>query len=168
VPTTGVSDDVPATPLFEWALTGAGWATATLRLGDAQPVEMVASYLHDSLRDVAGALIALDGGAKEVRVVLMDEPGEHHVVMRRASANELEIEVRWFEDWASWNMHPLKDYATIARGVVRWRTFRGCIVSCMQRLLAEVGADGYRKRWVRHDFPTEELGRLEDPGSTDT
>src|SRR5215471_2845322 len=99
--TTSVPVDVPGTPLFEWALTGTGWATATLRLGDAQPVAMVASYLHDSLRDLAGALIALDGGAKEVAVVLMDEPGEHHVVMRRVGENELEIEVRWFEDWAS-------------------------------------------------------------------
>ncbi len=162
MPTTNAHDDVSAKLLFEWALTGTGWATATLRLGDTQPVVMVASYLHDSLRDLAGALIALDGGAEVARVVLMDEPGEHHVLMRRVGESDLEIEVRWFDDWASWNMHPPEDYTTIARGVVRWRTFRGAIVSCMQRLLGELGAEGYRKRWVRHDFPTEELKRLEE------
>jgi hypothetical protein len=70
----------------------------TVRLGDGEPVVMVASYLHDSLRDLAGALIAFDDGGKEVRVVVMEEPGEHHLVMRRAGESDLEIEVRWFED----------------------------------------------------------------------
>jgi hypothetical protein len=58
-----MTSDGPDTPLFDWALTGSGWAKATLRLGDAPSVVMTASYLHDSLRDLAGALIALDGGA---------------------------------------------------------------------------------------------------------
>ncbi len=152
---------MPDTPLFDWTLTGTGWAMATVCLGDRQPVSMVASYLHDSLRDLASALIALDQGAKEVEVVLMDEPGEHHVVMRRASEIEIEIEVRWFEDWASCKMHPLDGYTVIARGVVRWRTFRGSVVSSMQRLLKVLGADGYRTKWVQHEFPAEELRRLE-------
>jgi hypothetical protein len=161
MPTIRENGEAPGTPLFEWALTGSGWATATMRLGDGQPLEMTASYLHDSLRDLAGALIALDEGSKEVQAVLMAKPGEHHVVMRRAGEAELEIEVRWFADWASWNMHSLDDYETVARGVVRWRKFRGCVVSCMRRLLGELGPEGYRKKWVEHDFPVQELARLE-------
>jgi hypothetical protein len=91
----------------------------------------------------------------------MDEPGEHHLVMRRSGDGEVDIEVRWFADWASWKMHSLEDYETVARDVVRWRTFRGCVVSCMQRLLRELGADGYRAKWVEHAFPAAELARLE-------
>jgi len=65
-------------------------------------------------------------------------------------------------DWASWGMHghDHDDYSTVVGGKVRWKTFRGCVVSVLQRLLDELGEAGYRAKWVEHDFPIEELRRL--------
>lgn len=36
-----VQSDAPQTPLFDGALAGPAWATATVRMGDAMPVVMV-------------------------------------------------------------------------------------------------------------------------------
>lgn len=79
-------------------------ATVTLQCAD-QRVEMTASYLHDSLRDLASAARALVGGAAEVRVLFMDEPGEHELILRRAGEDAVEVEVLWYDDWKSWKMH---------------------------------------------------------------
>jgi hypothetical protein len=67
---------------INYELEHAGWATVTLECG-GQQVTMAASYLHDSLRDLARASHSLVEGAEEATVVFMSEPGEHHVVMRR-------------------------------------------------------------------------------------
>ena len=61
---------------FDYKLDGAGWATATLSC-DEQRIEMTVSYLHDSLKDMASAVLAILNGAVEVKVIFMDEPGEH-------------------------------------------------------------------------------------------
>jgi hypothetical protein len=159
-----MSDDPSRPPLFDWQLTGRGWATATFRLdpdGDATVIPAI-SYLSDALRDLADALVALDGGTADVRVVLMHEPGQHDVLVRRVSERDVELEIRRYEHYVLGRTSATsRPFELRARGTVRWRTFRGCVVSVLQRLLREHGREGYRAAWGNADFPMEALTRLE-------
>jgi hypothetical protein len=127
---------------LNYGLENAGWATVTLECGD-QRVEMTASYLHDSLRDLTAAASALATGAAEARVVFMDEPGEHELILRRAAGDTVEVEVLWHDDWKSWNMsnspatRKLLGSSTVAH-------LRGQVLSELKRLLREHGEAGYR------------------------
>ena len=147
--------------MLKYGLTGAGWATVTLECGD-QTVEMTASYLHDSLSQLARAARDLGKTGSE-SVVFMDEPGEHHLLLRQANDEVAEVEVVWFDDWKSWN-EPVGPAQRKLLGVVRVAEFREQVISELRRLLHENGEEGYRKKWIQHDFPVEELRELEAAG----
>jgi hypothetical protein len=36
------------------------------------------------------------------------------------------------------------------------------VLSCLHSLLDEHGVEGYKQRWVNHDFPIEEFERLQN------
>src|SRR5688572_30658151 len=88
---------------LHYDLHNAGWATVTVECGD-EKVEMTASYLHDSLRDLAAGARVLVRKGTEAAVVFMDEPGEHQMVVRRISDKEVDLEIWWYDDWRSWNI----------------------------------------------------------------
>jgi hypothetical protein len=143
---------------FDYRLEGAGWAAANVACGD-ESVCMVASYVHDSLRDIASAALALCRGAREVTAIFMDEPGEHHVVLRRLDEDVVEIEVFWHDDWTSWGMSK-GEPSRVLRGRTRLAHVRGQVLSALQRIREEEGPDGYKAKWGRHEFPANELDEL--------
>jgi hypothetical protein len=120
---------------------------------------MAASYLHDSLQDLASAARALVRGATEVKVVFMDEPGEHELIFRRADEG-IEVEVLWYDGWKS-----LKSHNGQAKRKLLGRTtvahVRGQVLSELRRLLRENGEAGYQARWIKHVFPAAEMRTLE-------
>lgn len=144
---------------FQYILHRAGWATAILSCQD-QAVEMTVSYLHNSLRDLASAVIALVNGATEVSVIFMDEPGEHRLVLRRKDQTTVSLEVRWYEDWYSWGIGR-SDFETRFSGVTRLVHLRGQVLSTLKQILDEYGEVGYQQMWCRHKFPIEELRQLQ-------
>ena len=147
---------------LHYDLHDAGWAAVTVECGD-QRVEMTASYLHDSLGDLASAARALARGGTEATVVFMDEPGEHQMVLRRINDKDVEVEIMWYDDWRSWKMHD---------GPGRRRLFgkttvahvRGQVLSELRRLLHENGEAGYLEKWGEHLFPMAEMLDLEEAG----
>jgi hypothetical protein len=147
---------------LKYSLEAHGWATVTLECSE-QRVEMAASYLHDSLRDLASAARAVTRGAAEVKVLFMDEPGEHELIVRRTDEDTAELEVVWYDGWKSWGMYSgtgqRKLLATASVAHVRGQVF-----SELKRLLKEHGEDGYRERWGEHDFPLSEMRDLERAG----
>jgi len=145
---------------LNYALEDAGWATVSLECGE-QRVEMTASYLHDSLRDLASAAKAIAAGRPEVRVVFMDEPGEHQLVWRRMAGDTVEVEVLWYDDWKSLELSNSKGVRKLL-GATTVAQVRGQVLSELQRLLRENGEAGYREKWVEHDFPAEQLRELEE------
>src|SRR5260370_33483703 len=161
---TGAAADpnVIRTMRLHYGLEDAGWATVTLESAD-QRVEMAASYLHDSLRDLASAARALVGGAAEVRVVFMDEPGEHELIMRRASATAVDVEILWHGHLESWKMEGGQGKRKLL-GSTSVADVRGQILSELKHLLHENGEAGYRRKWVEHDFPVAEMRELEEAG----
>jgi len=74
---------------------------------------MTVSYLHDTLAEFITAANLLLKGAPDARVIAMDEPGEHLVHLQAFSAANLAIEIRWFKDWASWNLITEKEFEVV-------------------------------------------------------
>ena len=153
---------VVRTMRLHYELHDAGWATVTLECGD-QKVEMTASYLHDSLRDLASAARALSSGAAEARVVFMDEPGEHQMLVRRTNDKDLELEILWYDDWQSWKMHDGPGTRRLL-GRTSVAHVRGQVLSELRRLLRENGESIYLEKWAEHPFPMAEMRDLEEAG----
>lgn len=143
---------------FDYVLDGTGWATATAVVG-VREVAMTVSYLHDSLGQLADAVLGLAVGEDEAVVVFMAEPGEHHLVLRRAGEG-LAVEVRWFKDWASWGMYPPDRYEVVAAGECSLAEFSEQVVAALDRVLTEHGVEGYKAKWGEHEFPMAAFERL--------
>lgn len=141
-----------------YTLHEAGWATVEIRCGNAT-VEMRASYLHDSLYDLLSAAKAIASGAGEVTVVLMDEPGEHHLNVRRLTGGRIAFEVIWFDDWQSWGIgrSPGKTVLSCQTTIAH---LRGQVLSAARAIIDDYGMEGYRQKWLEHDFPIEQYEDL--------
>jgi hypothetical protein len=144
---------------FAYTVGEAGWADVHIECGDAV-VNMTASYLHDSLRDLLSATTAIVRGAPEAAAIFMDEPGEHHLKLRRLEAGQIEIEVLWYNDWHSWGIGPSTS-SSVLRCETRVAHLRGQVLSAARQIINELGAAGYRAKWQEHDFPLQQLAELE-------
>ena len=143
---------------FSYVLTGSGWAEVVLE-GPNGTARMVASYLHDSLRQLAEATADLVCGATSASVTFMDEPGEHQLMLSR-QGSQLLYEVRWYRDWASWDMYPKDRFDVRLSGSCAVAAFSASVLDNLQTLLATHGLEGYEQRWVEHPFPSQALTRL--------
>jgi hypothetical protein len=139
-------------------LEGAGWAMARIQDGEHK-VDATVSYLHDTLRDLGEAACAMRDEAESARVVFMDEPGEVQLLLARHD-DVLDYELRWFDDWNSWGMHPDDKFQTIFRGSMTVARFCDEVRKELEALLAEHGEDGYKQKWLEHEFPTDLLREL--------
>ena len=143
---------------FIYTLDGTGWATATLIVGD-QTVLMTVSYLRDSLRELANAVLHLRNGESKATVVFMDEPGEHHLLLKRVG-DDVNIEVIWFDDWASWKLKPDAEPKSVFIATVPLADFLPAATKALTILLNTFGLEGYKKKWVEHEFPLAEYQKL--------
>jgi hypothetical protein len=144
--------------VFEYTVRGAGWATATFRFDEADAIIVHVSYLHDSPRDLARALLALDRCGDEIGVAFVEEPGTVLLIMQRDD-DRIRLELRRFDTWVTqWPADD--DFEPLGSRTMRWRTFRGAVVSALQRVWSEHGALDYETKW-HHAFPVEELRALE-------
>jgi hypothetical protein len=142
-----------------YILDGTGWATVTL--DDAgREISMTASYLHDSLGELAQAALLLRDGGTAATVVFMDEPGEHHLVLERVGVDDLRIQIRWFNDWASWEMYPADRFDTVLETHSTCQDFIAAVINVLDNVLNQWGIDGYKAKWVEHPFPIEKHGLL--------
>lgn len=144
---------------INYSLGRAGWAFATVS-NNAEYVEMTASYLHDSLRDLALCGIALLKGADRASTVFMDEPGEHHLLFKREGENNVHYEVRWYDDWASWDIYPIDKYKVVITGSSTLNQASDEILKVLREVFDKHGNEEYKKLWIEHDFPEQELREL--------
>lgn len=141
-----------------YVVGAAGWATAAIACGDAR-IEMPVSYLQDSLRDLLSAANAISSGAREITVVFMDEPGEHHLHVRRIDDERIILSAIWFSDWTSRDeggsagTRVLSCESTVAH-------FRGQVLAAARAILDEHGLEGYRELWREYEFPLEQYEQL--------
>lgn len=147
---------------LRYELQDAGWADVTVECA-GQEVVMTASYLHDSLRGLALAARAVACGAPEARVIFMDEPGEHELVMCRQPDGVVALEIVWYDGWKSWNLGSASGQTKLS-GPTSVAHVRGQVLSEMRRLWEENGEAGYLVKWVEHPFPLAEMKALEEAG----
>lgn len=158
---------------FDYKLDAAGWATATLGDGNRE-IAMPVSYLHNSLEQLVGAILALSDGREESSVVFVDEPGEHLVLFRRTDGDAVAVEVRWSDDWVRWkwgiwgiddsmenqSVNTQTSYHIVLEASTTVAELRSLVVAAMGRILTQFGVQGYKIKWRAHDFPLELYEKL--------
>jgi len=141
---------------ISYVLHNAGWAMATFS-HENEHREMIASYLSDPLAEMTQAAVCLLQGSDSVKFSFDDEPGEHRCIVTRADA-DVQIRVLWFDElWSGLPDERGKQVFLCRCSVPR---FCGEVLSCLQRILAEHGIEGYKQRWVNSDFLSERFERL--------
>lgn len=137
---------------FQYDLGSAGWASVTIS-DDSHSATMAVSYLHDSLGELTNAMNLLLKGGVESRTIFMEEPGEHLMSLINRRDDELEIEVRWFKDWASWNMNSKKDYDVVFKQTTSLFEFANKVCDNLDNIYFNEGIEGYKEKWIEHDYP---------------
>ena len=141
---------------FSYELEGKGWSRARLRIGERR-AEVTASYLSDALRDLMAATLAIVEGADQASVSWAEEPGEYRWALRRASGNQMELRVKWFDKLLTRRTEGSLHFDASCDV----NAFAAAIGLAARTLLQELGADGYARQWGKHDFPLSELRALE-------
>lgn len=136
-----------------------GWANVKFT-NHLRGVNMTVSYLHDTLTDFIRAANLLLKDSKEAKVLLMDEPGEHMIYLQSTDNVNLNIEIRWFKDWASWDLATEKEFETVFSTKDTIKNFSTQIFENATRILTDYGLEGYKAKWIEHDFPINEFDTL--------
>ncbi len=143
---------------LNYILKNAGWAVFEISNGQ-ETLSFDISYLHDSLKNLAESAIDLKTKS-EKSVVFMDEPGEHWLVLKRGDNYTFNYELRWYEDWANWNLINIEKYAIVLKGVTTLPKYINEIRKILIQIFEEFGPEQYKQMWVEHDFPIEEYEKL--------
>tara|TARA_R110002073_G_scaffold336260_2_gene531480 strand:- start:28131 stop:28634 length:504 start_codon:yes stop_codon:yes gene_type:complete len=159
---------------LNYKLTGQGWATCEIELGD-QRATVTASYLSDALGQLVTATLLLRQGAHISSASFDEEPGEYRWVFdcyKSPSDETSGIRVRIYEFEELWAHKPASEGAKILDGVVQTEVFYRSMLDMIEEVIAEYGEEGYEDKWDGEEskFPTivyNELTRLIDvwPGA---
>lgn len=134
-----------------------GWAV--LEIGDMEKaVTLNISFFHDSLKELAQSAIVLRS-KDETSVIFMDEPGEHKLILKKNGKNII-YELRWYKEWASWNLLSEDNYETVLSGTTTLSKYINLVRENLIRIRNEEGLEGYKKKWSKHDFPLIEYELL--------
>jgi len=143
-------------------LTGSGWSECYIQIGE-QSAHLSASYLSDAFGDLLNAVVGLMNGAKETTASFEEEPGEYRWRFRQMPPDKVNVRILKFDD--IWAKRPDEQGKTILEAECRLRTFAGAVLSASQRVLQEHGLEGYKDKWIEHEFPLDlqqQLKRLLD------
>ena len=143
---------------IEYHVENAGWAIGRIGNGE-KTIEFDISYLNDSLKELAES--AIDIKTKNTKsVIFMSEPGEHKLVLQKNIENKIEYELRWYLDWASWDLISESDYKTVLKGETTIPNYinevRNVLIKIMEKLSPEI----YKEKWKEHEFPSLEFNKI--------
>jgi hypothetical protein len=99
-------------------------------------------------------------GAPDAKVIAMDEPGEHLIYLQSLDAKTVVIEIRWFKDRASRNMITEKEFEVVFKCHDTILNFSTEIFNTANGILDKHGMEGYKEKWIEHDFPIDKYNRL--------
>jgi hypothetical protein len=142
---------------LRYDLTGSGWSECTVRIDDVAAT-VTASYLSDALDELCRAVADVLRGDATARASFDEEPGEYRWIFDRAGADRLRVRILMFNEYDGGR--PDNEGTSVFDAECRLRTFAGALLSELQRLLSEYGEDGYRGRWIEHEFPTRRIAQL--------
>jgi hypothetical protein len=141
---------------FSYRLTGFGWSEA--RIADATgEATVTASYLSDALRDLVDAVCVITEGKLESRCSWDEEPGEYRWIFNRDS-NAARLKILVFDEL--WSDKPDTEGRLIYTTEQPILRLARLVLSECQRLLNDLGEDGYHREWGAHPWPTTSIDRL--------
>lgn len=145
--------------LFEYRVVRLGWAQVLV--GDERDdlIVLCSSVAGNRLGELLSAMTSVLNGAPEARCSWHAEPREFRWIMRRA-ADKVELRVLTFHDWMADEPDDVGRavFATTQPAV----TIAQAFVDAAQRVLDELGEDGYARQWNQDDpFPLPALRDLQ-------
>ena len=146
--------------ILRYTVDDAGAARLVINEGE-KLVSAPASYEHDSLRDLLAGTVAILEGASQVGIVLVDEPGEGHLNIRRVERGRIELQLVRHSGWkvwdgTSWARPGSKADVRFSCASTLWELREQLLASC-EAIAAQFGARSDRRR---REFPLELLERL--------
>ena len=142
---------------FAYELVGIGWAAARITHGD-QTAQITASYLSDALGDLLLAVWTLTEGETDARCTWDEEPGEYRWLFHRGG-DSVYLHVQEFGEL--WGGRPDEQGRTVFQGDVPLRSLVVAVAAAAVGVEKQYGHEGYRKKWVEHDFPADTLTQLQ-------
>src|SRR6516225_3633644 len=147
------------TRVIEYALSGAGWAQGAVVL-DGRRIELDASYIHDTFKDIVEALLSACRGQEAVEWVYFDEPASTHVYLTYADGRRV-IALRRFPDFRVPRPRLGNAGTLIAEGDVLLGQLVADVIVAGSRMIDAQGEQGYLQSW-RRPFPTRALADLKE------
>jgi len=154
------------TKLFDYNLTGTGWAEVTLS-DETQSVTFEVSYLSDPLSELYEGLYRLTQNQSDKEIIVFaDEPGEHSLIIAKQDYLNLEIELYKNDEWEE-----LSTAMTSTKGNKELiysdkdtlQNFISKICDGTDNLLKRLTLSEYKKLWSQYDFPIEIYGKIRQP-----
>lgn len=143
---------------IEYKIVGTGWAVGKIGNGE-KLTEFNVSYLCDSLKELAESAIEIHEKNFKT-VVFMDEPGEHVLILNRRDKFLIEYELRWYNDWWTWNLIDENNFDLIFKGQTTVAKYVNQVRNVLNAIITELGLNEYRNKWIKHDFPIVEFEQL--------
>jgi hypothetical protein len=140
----------------EWHLGHAGSADCEIA-DERSAVVLHLGYCTDALRDLLAETASVTGGRAAVGRFSFDAEPTEYRWMLRAHRDGIEVCIRRFAAFGDpeWS------------GELVWRSCQpparlaSVVAGAAQRVLDAHGEDGYRRRWMLHPFPINELRELQ-------
>lgn len=128
-----------------------GWAEITVETASgAAPMRV--SYLSDALRDLLDSVWELTRGTVETTAAMEEEPSRWQWTFTR-SEDRVVVSIRELDGSRSGGRPVLTAGISLLE-------LASQVCGEAARILAEVGEDGYRERWVANPFPSTSYQRL--------
>ena len=149
---------MPEAVEFHYELTGPGWSECRISIGEAT-CSVTASYLSDALGDLASAVEAVLRRHTEACASFEEEPGEYLWLFDPVFADRVHVRILKLIHWGG----EFGDVWTLLfEAECERRAFASAVANELRRLLAEHGLSGYRRKWVRYEFPVDRLRAIEE------
>lgn len=135
---------------FTYSLTGPGWAECALEIGK-NSVVLTASSLSNALESLLESIVGILRGEKVTHASFSEEPGEYRWVLTALDDQHINIKVLYFKeltpDSADESGRVIFDADTASR------SFGGAVLAATQKMMKEIGIQGYGKQWGNNPFP---------------
>ncbi|MGM0885007.1 MAG: hypothetical protein ACQEXQ_28690 [Bacillota bacterium] len=146
---------------FKYELSDAGWADGFVEI-NSSIAYFSASFLTDALYDLLRALISLIPDLTPFSVTTTqfewhEEPGGTVWKLHRIDEDQLHLEIVSFED-----LLRKKELGVEMNETCSLLFLVKVVVEALDLVLKQHGADGYKEKWVNHDFPMEHYMKLKN------
>ena len=143
-----------------YTLENAGWAYAQIS-SEHQTVQVTISYLHDTLTNlVEASLSLLLNPLLPQIIVFVDEPGERQLRLAPDESGVIQAELRWYNDWQSWEMYPEDQYRSMLQTTTTASDFALVVKAALDNLWLTHGPEQYKAKWIEHEFPDHQYRKL--------